>query len=171
MRGFSLIELLLVIAIMAIVSSFAFAGYSGFQARQEVQQAAETLASNMRFAQSQAFAGVKPPSACAADDTLKGWYIQPNSSGYSIGFLCKKEGPNVIPLTDSSVSFSNNISIEPEEGFIIFQAANKGVVFAPNDSIGSLGNPEVFQEKSFEIKGNGATKTVVVTGKGEIHVE
>src|SRR5438552_16993434 len=74
--GFTLIEVLVSIGIIGVLLGLTIPSYTAFKTNQELTQAAQTLKSNLRFAQSQALAGVKP-SDCTTDTTmtLVGWYL------------------------------------------------------------------------------------------------
>lgn len=57
-NGFTLVELLLVVSIIAVLSSFLIPGFSNYIDNQNVLQASEILKSDLRSAQSKALTGV-----------------------------------------------------------------------------------------------------------------
>lgn len=96
LRGFSLIELLIVISLFGFTSTLITIGYNGFSRRQLLTNAVSSFKTNLRFTQSQAATGVKDYNACSPlyisggpvilQSVLKGWYIEINlvsSSGAS----------------------------------------------------------------------------------------
>lgn len=97
-KGFSLIELLIVISLFGFVSSLITVGYYGFSKRQLLTNAVGGLKSNMRFVQNQATSGVKDPKSCnSTNSILKGWYVEVNlvqagagiiNNTYNIKSLC-----------------------------------------------------------------------------------
>jgi len=65
-RGFSLVELLVVLAIMGILATIGLARYNNFNARQQVKNAALELKSNLRKYQTYAISGQKNPNQVTA---------------------------------------------------------------------------------------------------------
>jgi type IV fimbrial biogenesis protein FimT len=63
-RGFTLIELLIVVALSAILMTLAVPGFSQFLAKRSVQSAASALASDYRFARSEAIKRSAYVTAC-----------------------------------------------------------------------------------------------------------
>lgn len=103
--GFTLIELLVVISIILVVFSFGIASFNQFNKRERIRQAALTLKSSLRFAQSKAMSAEKPESNTACSPatapcctTYYGVQVSFSASGYSIRHTCTPEGP-VGPTT------------------------------------------------------------------------
>ena len=86
LRGFSLIELLIVISLFGFATSLITTSYISFEKRERVRAASDTLKTDIRFVQSQASSGVKDPSACAnsvsSSSMLAAWYIRFHINGY-----------------------------------------------------------------------------------------
>lgn len=140
LRGFTLIELLIAIAIAATLMSLAIPSYRTFAARQERNQAAKTLATDFRFAQSQALGGVKIPSNCTPATPLIGWYVRfvQGDSSYTIVARCQGVSEQIvrtvllpIGIVISSVSGSN-----PSDTEVLFQPIKKSVLFVSNAESG-----------------------------------
>lgn len=95
-RGFSLIELLIVISLFALVSVIVTISYIGFETREQVKNAAMGLKSDLRLVQNQAKTGDKGlvGSNCAATSTLAGWYVNVDmttpekADEYIVGGVC-----------------------------------------------------------------------------------
>ncbi len=59
-RGFTLIELMVSVSIMAILTGVGIAGYNNFNRRQQLRRAADTLATELRSVQKRADSGQRP---------------------------------------------------------------------------------------------------------------
>ena len=105
--GFTLIELMVVISIMALLFGFSYASYREFQRRQVLIQAGNMLITNLRLAQQLAFSGRKE-AGCV---TLDGYAIERRSdTSYAIEDRCiGGGGGNEIKL----VTLPPNIEIDP----------------------------------------------------------
>ncbi len=91
--GYSLIELLIVIAIFGITISLVTASYLTFERNQRFKNAALQLKNDIRYAQNQALSGMKGAGVgdfCALDKTLGGWYISlvVGASSYQMRGVC-----------------------------------------------------------------------------------
>ncbi|MDO8487109.1 MAG: prepilin-type N-terminal cleavage/methylation domain-containing protein [Candidatus Curtissbacteria bacterium] len=77
-RGFSLIELLIVVAIFGLTVSLVTAAFITFDRNQKLRNAALQLKSDLRQAQNKALSGDKGSGGaiCPSTSTLGGWYIQ-----------------------------------------------------------------------------------------------
>jgi len=88
MKGFTLIEVIVAVAISLMVTGFILVNYNSFNDTQTLKQAALTLKNNLRFAQSKATTGQKPTSCTQ----LVGYSVSFTKSVYSIQALCNPEG-------------------------------------------------------------------------------
>ena len=61
-KGFSYVELIVVLSIFAIISSVSIFDYNSFQARVDIQNLANDIALQVLQAQSSALSGLQPPS-------------------------------------------------------------------------------------------------------------
>lgn len=136
--GFTLVEVLLVIAILSTLFGLSVVSYRNFQAGQAVVQAAETLRTNLRFAQSQALAGVKD---CPRGGILRGWEIVPSSNRYDLYILCYDPDPAPPDNSDATLYRSIQLpqrvmmNVSPASlGHILFQPVNRDVLFSSNQS-------------------------------------
>lgn len=79
--GFTLIEILVAIGILAILMALSISGYSSLNQRQTLLSAGQTMKNIIRDAQSRAYSGELDCSIGACDCTvgsassLKGWYV------------------------------------------------------------------------------------------------
>ena len=132
--GFTLIELLLTFAIFAILLSLSITSYKDFQNNQVLKQARETLLTNLRFAQSQAFGGVR--NCGGSSETLTGWFVSFTNASYTINARCGSavgNTPRVVPLSPG-ISLTTNIGVNS----ILFQPANKEVTLINGQAIAPL---------------------------------
>jgi prepilin-type N-terminal cleavage/methylation domain-containing protein len=88
MKGFTLIEVVVSVAVALVVTGFIIVNYNSYNDVQALKQAALTLKNNLRFAQSKASTGEKPASC----SRLSGYTISFTSMSYSIEALCAPEG-------------------------------------------------------------------------------
>ncbi|MBI2599683.1 prepilin-type N-terminal cleavage/methylation domain-containing protein [Candidatus Daviesbacteria bacterium] len=75
MRGFTFIELLVVISILAITTMVSVVYYKDFSADQATKKAVGQVQSLIRLAQSNATSYTKCPDPGAADQSVKSWYL------------------------------------------------------------------------------------------------
>ena len=95
--GFTLIELLIVVAIAAILLALAAPSFREMLVKRSVQAAAETLASDMRFARSEALKRSTRTVICRSTDGAKctavvgswseGWIVYVDSTGLAVNTL------------------------------------------------------------------------------------
>lgn len=109
-RGFTLIELMVVISIIALLAGFGVAAFSKFNQTQTLQQAANDLENNLRLAQSKASAQEKP-SESEGCGVLDGYRVDIGISSYSVVALCDGRNPleasrKYFPSLVSSISLS-----------------------------------------------------------------
>ena len=104
-RGFSLLEMLVVVTISMGVIGAIVVNYNSFNEGQKIRQAALTLKSNFRLAQSRAITGLKPSAGCTS---LRGYTVTFNQNGYSIQASCTEGlvGSTVDVVLPNSVTFS-----------------------------------------------------------------
>ncbi|MFZ2024957.1 MAG: prepilin-type N-terminal cleavage/methylation domain-containing protein [Microgenomates group bacterium] len=95
-RGFTLIELIVVVAIILIISVVTLLNYNSYTDRQRVKQAGFTLRSDLRLAQTKATSGQKP-FVCDNTTTLQSYEVtfsdcDGKGACYTIQPICMKEG-------------------------------------------------------------------------------
>lgn len=159
-RGFSLIELMVVVSLFGIAASLITASYLTFERNQRVRSAAEQLKSDLRLVQNKATSGDKGPQAgnpsdtvCPKDSILGGWYLYANAdinigsiTSYKFGGVCVTALSEVVFLektinlpADTKINriFYNAGDLNQPTTFF-FRPLNSGVtyhngVFAPPD--------------------------------------
>lgn len=90
-RGYTLIELLIVITIMGLLVGASIAGFNTLNQRQTVLSAGKEVISLMRTAQQKSASGVKPAGTC---DQLLGYSVigTINTGVYSLNSVCNNSG-------------------------------------------------------------------------------
>lgn len=121
-RGFTLLELVVSIAILSVILTITVPFFRDFRANQELEQTAKTLVTDLRLAQSKAFAGVK--DCGASTEILTGWLVSFSLSSYTITVRCGSTiGAGRIISLPSSMTLTTNIG----SNSILFQPNNKEV--------------------------------------------
>lgn len=163
-RGLTLIELLITIAIASGFFALAIPAYRTFQAGQELEQAAKTLAVNLRFAQNQSLSGVKP---CGAAE-LTGWYItfQTASSprSYTINARCDTSLAVVRKIV---LPARLTLSVSPGSD-ILFQPLNRDVIFIVDAGTAARPFTSLAAEMIITLASGSRTATVRVRKTGDI---
>lgn len=131
-NGFSLIELLIVIAIFGLTVSLVTASYITFERNQKLRGAAQQLKSDLRQAQNKALSGDKGSGGalCPATSTLGGWFIKVstdtgggNNAKYTLYGDCRTGAsdaafsertiflPSGVTVSATSLGATNSVSI------------------------------------------------------------
>lgn len=133
MRGFTLLELLVVISIMAILTVIAVPSFNEYSKNQKLNDAANNLQSVLRQAQNNAQTG----TVCTIGGntyTASSWKIIFNASNYSVSPVCI----GVLPPTPVSQQYSL------PSGVIISAVKNK-------DNCGELSEGVSYKNLSSEV--------------------
>lgn len=90
LKGYTLIEILIVLTVVAILFGAGFVGYRDFSRRQVVLGAAKIIQGDLRRAQQNALSGIKPDDPkCTNPNTLTGYNFKVASgTTYSIEADC-----------------------------------------------------------------------------------
>lgn len=144
-RGFTLIEIIVSVALLLLLSGLFIANYTGFNSSQTVKQAASSLVRNFQGVRTRAASGAKP-TGC---DTLVGYTVKfPDSSTYTSQASCSNGDVGDIttyPLP-ASVTFS------PTPLPVTFYALDRGAS----------------TDQTIILTGFGTTATVVVATSGVV---
>jgi prepilin-type N-terminal cleavage/methylation domain-containing protein len=125
-KGFTLIELVVSVGLMALLVGGSIAGYNRFNERQGVIQAGKEFVSVLRLAQKRASVGDKPDVAgCNGGEKLDGYRVQAsqNDSAYTLSPVC---GGAVIAAAETSYSISNQLMFHDAVN-LQFQVLSMGV--------------------------------------------
>src|SRR3989338_3912401 len=107
-KGFTLVELVIVTAIIIGISGFGTANYLSFNEKQTIEQAAKTVKNNLRLIQQKAIAGEKDSGVCGPQ-ALAGWCLSPDDSttanAYKLYGTCGDPADGVTLFPAVPVSF------------------------------------------------------------------
>lgn len=154
-NGFTLIELLLFIVLSTTMIGFGIAGYRDFSVRQIVDAETRTVASNLRYAQSEASNGVKPVG-CVTLDGYRVAFVTSNGNvtSYTISAVCGANTYLVKTVTpDTNVRYTVTGAAT-----ILFRTVAQGTNLANPVTINVIGNTTVSQR----------TLSIVVSPSGDI---
>lgn len=109
-RGFTLIELMVVITVAGILLVGGVAGYGKFNSRQLVINSGKEMLVNLRQAQSKALSNVKTVSGCTSS-TLTGYRVAGSGSSYTVSEIyttnCAGGGSYVV----KTMALPNGVTI------------------------------------------------------------
>jgi prepilin-type N-terminal cleavage/methylation domain-containing protein len=164
--GFTLVELLVSISVVAILSGIGLAAFSSFNRRQIVASATRQLVSDLRLAQSKADSNEKPTACQASEVDLLGYefIIETANRHYKITPVCALSPPlpsiktvdipGVIRLACATCPNPNdNVQI-------FFKTLRQGVASSGFNSESKL---------TITLTGYGATRSATLTSSGEIY--
>lgn len=126
-RGYTVIEILIVVVIMSLLFGVGTASYRGFQRRKELEGAANKVKADLRLAQEMAMSGVGKDE-CAAGESMSNIVFDVSSPQYSVGVRCSS-GAVVNTYTVVTYDLTTNypnISISITNP-IIFNILGRGV--------------------------------------------
>lgn len=158
-RGYTLIELLIVIVIISLITGIGLATYRDYQRRQEVVNVARQLKSDIRLAQEYAQAGIKP-SGCGPD-ALQGYAFRadPDQSPQSYYLTAYCNNTELLPRT-KEVTLPANVTMTttlPTTGLLlIFKALTQGT---------NIPSGETYR---IRISGGGTSTQIIIAASGEI---
>ncbi len=160
-NGFTLIELVIVSAILMVVTGGALSNFQGFNDKQKVKQEVANLKSNLLAIQTKAVNGEKPdltdPSCSPPNDCtctkLTGYSVTFSGSNYSSQALCNNGSGDVLVGPSKSIDISSSLSISPvPTSPLIFNSFTKGLSSA----------------QSLTIVGQSSSETITISKNGLI---
>ncbi len=120
--GFTFIELLVVIVIMATVFAIGLANYRGFTRQKQLENAARQVEGDLRFALSAANAG-EGASACGSGFAIDRYQVVFSSDSYDINYVCKQNTNETNISVKSDIGFEN---ISFSSATVIFYTVGRG---------------------------------------------
>lgn len=124
-KGFTLIELIVVVVIIITLTGFGIAGYNNFNQRQTLKQAAEEVKSNLRDAQNRALSGEKGSDliTCGANDVLNYWLFSiTGATTYTISGSC-----GALVFGSKSFTLSTGLTLSSTDNNIYFKPLARGI--------------------------------------------
>ena len=76
-QGFTLIEVLIVVLIIALLSGLLISNFNNFSRQKDFQNAAEEMLANIRLIQNNVLSGFNDCTDEPVNKTWLGWYIKP----------------------------------------------------------------------------------------------
>jgi|GEM_PF-1121371 len=137
MRGFTLVELMVTISVLAIISTVAVPAWQGFITRQEVASTAETLTAALNYARSTAVTRGRQVSVCPlsgdgtrCEDTAawnNGWAVVigspaealSNFSTDKVEVLREHTGSASVQIASKSISFDSQGAVQSTTRLLI----------------------------------------------------
>lgn len=157
-RGFTIFELLVVMAIIAIIALLMLARIRAGQAPYEVAQAAQRFASDIRQAQGMAISGAETAGQGG------GYGVRGDFGSYNL-FLNNANNGDGCPIgSETTVK-----TIELASG--VFVTPNDEVFFAPPDAKTCINGNKNREETQFQFSKGSSQKTVIVTKYGKVEVQ
>lgn len=157
--AFTLIEIMVVLAIGALVFIGGYAGYRDFTRRQILSGAQEELKSNLALARQFSLSGEKPGNICPGS-TLEGYQVgfeagcfQYGCTSYKIQAKCESGGPYEV----RSILIPQGISISGLDTPVLFKVVGQGTDLSSDLTI------------TLTQGSTGAQSTVTVTSAGTIN--
>jgi prepilin-type N-terminal cleavage/methylation domain-containing protein len=168
-KGFTLVETIVVIAVVSILSIVMMANYQGSQKQQSVQRAAHQLAGDIRRAQNMAMASTEQGGVIPDG---YGIYIIKNSNSYIL-FADTNNNQSRNGTGDEDIELINFIS-----GVEVFNispppAVHADIFFEPPDPTTYInGNSSAGKQTTITLKAQGTSyiKTVTVKTSGQIEI-
>lgn len=125
--GFTVIELIVVIAVMAILSGLGLVAFNQFNRKQAVVSTARMVISDLRLAQSKAYASEKPLECVSSSLTGYQFLINASNDGYSIVASCPPAEKEI-----KKISFPQGITVTDGFTEIFFKSLRQGLDIKPD---------------------------------------
>lgn len=136
-KGYTLIEILVVITIMTTLFSFGYANFRDFSRRQSLQGAVKQVQGSLRKVQQSAISGVKPDDLkCNDPQVLNGYDFKIESSQVEYSLHAKCSGGDV--QIGELVSLPSGITASMPTNPIVFKVLGSGTNIVGSDNIITL---------------------------------
>lgn len=160
-RGFTLIEIIVVMAAMAVIASMGFAAFYTYSRSQAVDQTSQDVKTQIEKAKFSALSQVKPSPSCDSS-TLTGYRFSVFTTSYTIAAFCSLVQQNI-----ETFDLPANLSFTQGAGCIInFGTQNNDVQEISANKCGGSGNIANIQVSGFSF-----TKTIRVDNGGNVSIQ
>ena len=132
--GFTIIELLISMSIMALLFGIGAAKYVSFNQSQTIKQAGQKLRNDLRVVANKAITGEK--MTCG---TLDGYRVSFTSGQYLIAAACS--GGTFVAV--NTLSLPSGITFNPVPGVVFFKVLGQGVSSAATLTLSGFGKTEI----------------------------
>lgn len=160
-QGFTLIEIVVVLAVLMVIASTSFVGFNRYNQTQRLNSATEDLRNNLNEARSNSLSGFI--FQCTSSQSLYGYKMNVDSAtSYSIYVICQDNttlvnlGPT--PLPNKIFNLPSGVTFDS-----ISTPVNTSVTF-----ISVSGVPDTAGTFTFKLNSGGNSKTVTVDPTGVI---
>ena len=156
LRGFTLIELIVVFSVIAILSTVGVASFVSYSKAQTLQQARNDFVTILNTAKSRSSAQVKPSSQCLSNRVLEGYSVTINipARTYSLNIVCSG-----IATVLSTATLPTNVT---------FNAATDTPPTTTTNIVFSVLTGGVTGTGSVVLNAYNATRTVTINSVGGI---
>ena len=121
-KGFTLLEIMVALTLAMLLTGGVIAGYTQFTNNQKIKQTANTLKNNLRFVQSKARIGEKPPVVTCA--SLLGYRVTFTATSYSYVIECS---PGASGATATEIELPASVTFSPVPDPLLFRVLDHGV--------------------------------------------
>jgi prepilin-type N-terminal cleavage/methylation domain-containing protein len=119
LKGYTLIEIIVVIGIMALIFTFGYATYRDFSRRQALAAVVRSFKGDLRLAQEYAASG-KKPEGCGGD--LSGYRVSIWVDKYSIKSVCG----GLVDIGKTDITFPDGITVSSTNPSFTFKILGQG---------------------------------------------
>lgn len=134
LKGYTLIEILVVISIVMIVFSLGVAGFRDFSRRQSISKMAKQMTADLRSMQQYASIGQKPTGyTCHVLDGYS--FYRVSSTNYLIRANCTNTPGGAVAHTVKDVTLSDNITFTSTNQTILFKVIGQGTNLTVDNQI------------------------------------
>lgn len=125
-RGFTLVEILLVVSIIAVLSAFLIPGFSNYTESQSIKQGIEIVKSDLRTAQNKALTGVNSYSASADYWGIK--IYSDAAENYRFFYSTQNSSCDDADITTANLSqkLPGDVAVLGESGTCVFFSRKNG---------------------------------------------
>jgi prepilin-type N-terminal cleavage/methylation domain-containing protein len=156
-KGYTLIEILVVLTVIGIIFGIGYAAYRDFSRRQALAGAAKMVEGDIRSAQQNALSGQKPISGCTSLNGVS--FDITSATTYSINYVC---GGGVLVKNSVTLPTNITIAVSPLSGDpILFKVLGDGT------NIPNGGNVIITITQA----GTNKTSTITIGSGGDIKQE
>lgn len=163
-NGFSLVELMVAVGIIALVSAVAIPNFKNFSKTEEIDSAASKLMNTLKQAQSSASSRIKCP---VGNESTTSWWVNLTTNNYTPGADCTSGARSLPALTyaaapDAVSTFTATTDRCPGEGIRIYYSG-LNMSYRCDSTSGYLTG-----SVTITLSGGGLNKTIIVEPGGAI---
>ncbi len=168
LTGFTMVELLVTIAIVAVLAAAAVPTFQGYMARTEMNAQISALASSLRLAKSEALKRAMPVTVCPSANPEAAAPTCSGGADWSTGWLVFSDRATRNQVDEGIDTVVARQSAFPRSGGIRPQNAGYTITFSPNGL--AIGAQTTFTFKSYEA-GSTTEREIVVNAQGSTRLQ